>query len=56
MDIALIVYNYETNLLEYSGVNNPLCLIRNEELNEIKADKLPIGLHALAANCSAASN
>ena len=45
MDIALIVYNHRTNLLEFSGANNPLYHIRNSQLSEIKADKMPIGLH-----------
>jgi serine phosphatase RsbU (regulator of sigma subunit) len=45
MDIALVVYNYETNELEFSGANNPMYHIRDGELNEIKADKMPIGLH-----------
>lgn len=45
MDISLIVYNYKTNLLEFSGANNPLYHFRKGELNEVKADKMPVGLH-----------
>jgi len=45
MDISLIAYNYEKNQLEWSGANNPLYLLRNGELIEYKADKMPIGLH-----------
>jgi serine phosphatase RsbU (regulator of sigma subunit)/ligand-binding sensor domain-containing protein len=45
MDISLVAYNYETNQLEWSGANNPLYLVRNGELIEYKADKMPIGLH-----------
>lgn len=43
MDIALCVLNKDTNELHYAGANNPLYLIRNGELIEIKADKQPIG-------------
>jgi len=45
MDINLIAYNYENNHLEFSGANNPLYLIRNNELIEYKGDKMPVGLH-----------
>jgi serine phosphatase RsbU (regulator of sigma subunit)/ligand-binding sensor domain-containing protein len=43
MDIALCALNREKMVLEYSGANNPMYLIRNGELTEIKADKQPIG-------------
>ncbi|MBN8691662.1 MAG: SpoIIE family protein phosphatase [Bacteroidetes bacterium] len=43
MDIALCAFNRKTNVLEYAGAFNPLWLIRNGELTEIKADKFPIG-------------
>ncbi|MEX1002784.1 MAG: SpoIIE family protein phosphatase [Crocinitomicaceae bacterium] len=43
MDIALCNINYETNMLTYSGANNPLVVIRNKEIIEIKANKQPIG-------------
>jgi len=45
MDIALCAINTETKICEYAGANNPLYLIRNNELTEIKADKMPIGIH-----------
>jgi len=41
MDIALC--SIEGKQLKYSGANNPLWLIRNNELIEIKANKQPIG-------------
>lgn len=50
MDIALCVWNKSKNILEYSGANNPLWIIRpsaNPETNfewlEFKADKMPVG-------------
>ncbi len=41
MDIALCAI--ENNKLEYAGANNPLWIIRKNEIIEIKADKQPIG-------------
>ena len=47
MDIALCVWDPKTNVLEYSGANNPLWIIREgedgSEILETKADKQPIG-------------
>ncbi|MCX7862996.1 MAG: SpoIIE family protein phosphatase [Bacteroidales bacterium] len=45
MDIALIAYNYKEKKLEFSGANNPMYLVRNNELIEYKADKMPVGLY-----------
>lgn len=44
MDLALISYNRDTNVLQYAGGYNPLILIRNGEVQEIKADRFPIGM------------
>lgn len=48
MDIAIYVIDEATNILEFSGANNPLIHIRGEELNHIKGDKMPIGIHVRA--------
>ena len=45
MDIALCVFNNNTNELEYAGAYNALYHIRNGELAEIKADRMPIAIH-----------
>jgi serine phosphatase RsbU (regulator of sigma subunit) len=45
MDMALASINLETRLLEFSGANNPLILIRNNELLDYKPDKMPIGAY-----------
>lgn len=45
MDIALCIIDWEEKKLEFSGANNPLYLMRNNVLNEIKGDKMPIGYH-----------
>jgi tetratricopeptide (TPR) repeat protein len=43
MDICLISIDREKMLLEYAGAFNPLWIIRNKELIELKADKFPVG-------------
>ena len=45
MDIALCVIDTETNSLQYAGAYNPLYIIRNKELIEIKASRNPIGIY-----------
>lgn len=45
MDIALVAIDYKNKIVEFSGANNPLYLIRNGELIEYKADKMPVGLY-----------
>jgi len=43
MDIAICKINHQLNTLEYAGAMRPLWIIENNELKEIKADKIPIG-------------
>ena len=45
MDISLCVIDYQKMTLQYAGANNSIYLIRdsNTELEEVKADKMPIG-------------
>jgi sigma-B regulation protein RsbU (phosphoserine phosphatase) len=43
MDIAIITIDFEKAKLNFAGGNNPLFIIRNNELIQIKADKFPIG-------------
>ena len=45
MDIALCALKLQSTsaILQYAGANNPLWIIRNKEVMEIKADKQPIG-------------
>ncbi|MFN8206508.1 MAG: two-component regulator propeller domain-containing protein [Bacteroidales bacterium] len=45
MDIALVVYDFDTKMLQYAGANNPFYLVRNGELIEYKADGMPIGIY-----------
>ena len=48
MDVALCIIDHKNKVLEYSGANNPLYMIRNGELTHTKADKMPIGIHRRA--------
>tara|TARA_B100000809_G_scaffold266274_1_gene328182 strand:- start:4227 stop:6014 length:1788 start_codon:yes stop_codon:yes gene_type:complete len=43
MDLALCCYDKKTRVLQYAGAYNPLYLIRNGEVNQLKADKFAIG-------------
>lgn len=43
MDLSLIAIDYENNILEYAGAYNPLLLLRERHMVEVKADKFPIG-------------
>ncbi|MAW65164.1 MAG: hypothetical protein CMD18_03110 [Flavobacteriales bacterium] len=43
MDIALCLFDFEKNEVEYSGANIPLYLVQENELIVTKADKQPIG-------------
>lgn len=44
MDMALIAIDLSSKILKYSGANNPVYIIRDSELIELKADKMPIGI------------
>ena len=46
MDIALCRLDGDT--LHYSGANNPIWIVRNKEILEIKGDKQPIGNNGVA--------
>ena len=43
MDVALCSLNIPRRVLKFAGANNPLWIIRNGELIEIKGNKIPIG-------------
>lgn len=45
MDISLCIIDPATQKVEFAGAYNPLYLVRNGELFEYKADKMPIGIH-----------
>jgi len=45
IDIAFCTIDIKTNILQYSGAFNPLWVVRNDELIEIKATRNPIGFY-----------
>jgi len=45
MDAALCCLDLDTNMLEFSGANNPLYIISDGQLEEIKGNKQPVGPH-----------
>jgi serine phosphatase RsbU (regulator of sigma subunit)/Tfp pilus assembly protein PilF len=44
MDLAMIIIDFNKKEVQFSGAYNPLYLIKNNELTQIKADKMPIGI------------
>ncbi|RLD53885.1 MAG: hypothetical protein DRJ01_18775, partial [Bacteroidetes bacterium] len=65
MDMAIISINHETNVVQFSGANNPLYILTNRELTdlsplegfenfyEIKPDKMPIAIYEKMDNFTA---
>lgn len=45
MDIALVCIDHSTMKAEYAGAYNSLYLIRDGQLTEYDADRMPIGIH-----------
>ena len=45
MDIALCIINKKKKELQYSGAYNPLYYVRDGEIEQIKANKMPIGIY-----------
>ncbi len=45
MDLALCIIDHDKKILQYAGAYNPLYYIRDGELHQIKADRMPIGVH-----------
>ncbi|MDA3892886.1 MAG: nitrate/nitrite transporter NrtS [Salinivirgaceae bacterium] len=45
MDMALCIIDYDTMTMQFAGAYNPLYLVRNSELIQYKADRMPIGVH-----------
>jgi len=45
LDIALCIIDSNTHELQFSGANNPLYLVRANELQEIKGNRIPVGIY-----------
>ncbi len=48
MDLALYIIDYENMKLEFAGANNPLIMVRDNEIIQTKGDSMPIGIHVKA--------
>ena len=46
MDAAVYIVNERLMKLSFAGANNPLVLIRGNEIQVLKADKMPVGIFA----------
>ncbi|MFC2151293.1 tetratricopeptide repeat protein [Bacteroidota bacterium] len=47
MDMALCIIDKKTLEMQYAGAYNPVFVLREKEIHELKADKMPIGIHAV---------
>jgi serine phosphatase RsbU (regulator of sigma subunit)/uncharacterized protein HemY len=47
MDISLSMIDKQSNKMHFAGAYNPLYLIRDHSIQEIKADRMPIGVHSV---------
>ena len=47
MDLAICIINQDKSNMQFAGANNPVYIIRDETLLELKADKMPVGIDAM---------
>lgn len=45
MDMAVISIDYNHNIVEFAGAQNPMYLVRDKELIQINCDKIPVSIH-----------
>lgn len=45
MDMCVCLIDFEKNKMQFAGANNPLWIITDGQLNEIKGDKMPVAIH-----------
>ncbi len=50
LDIALCAIDTKTDIMQYAGANNPLWIVRDDELIEYKATRNPIGYYPKERN------
>ena len=46
MDCILCCFDFSKNTLEYAAANNSFYIIRNKEIIDCSADKMPVGMHS----------
>ena len=47
MDISLCLIDFENHQLQFAGANNPIYIVRDGNLFEIKGDRMPIGINII---------
>jgi len=47
MDMALCILDKKTLKMQYAGAYNSVFIVRKSEVHELKANKMPIGIHAV---------
>ena len=50
MDMTVAVIDFDHDKLYFAGANNPLYHVRNGELTQYKADKMPVAIHEVMDN------
>lgn len=45
MDISVCVFDKKSKMMEFSGGNNSILILRNNEIIELKADKMPVAIY-----------
>ena len=45
MDMSLCIVDYKKMEMQFAGAYNSLYQVKNNELNKIKADRMPVGIH-----------
>ncbi len=45
MDASIIAFDFDNNKFTYAAAQNPIWIIRNQEVIQIKPEKMPVGKH-----------
>jgi serine phosphatase RsbU (regulator of sigma subunit) len=46
IDLSMAIIDFETMELQFAGANNPIYIVRNGHLTEIKGNRMPIGVQS----------
>jgi len=47
IDLSMAIIDFKSMELQFAGANNPIFILRNGHLTEIKGNRMPIGVHSL---------
>jgi len=45
MDMAVMIFDFANQTMQFAGAYNPFYLVRNNELQHFKGDRMPVGIH-----------